>query len=115
MRLRTFTSSGPPRRRALGAAAVAVALGVILGAPAIGADPEPGGGQPPPGTIDDTPDGVVPVDKQPPLGTVDNTPDRVAPVPQQPPNANPDLEGPPTTVVDRSDRGAKNVPGASQE
>lgn len=97
-------------RRTHGLAAGAVVLAVLVGAPAIGVGSSDPGVQPPPGTVDTSPEAAAPVPAQPPAHAKPVKVTKVAPVPRQPVNRNPH-RGPskPTTVVDRSDRGAKNV------
>jgi hypothetical protein len=89
------------------------ASGVLAGAllvagPALGAALARGV-QPPPGTVDNTPDGVVPVGRQPAPGTVDNTPYGVVPVARQPVNPNPDLTGESTQLKNLKETGTKSL------
>lgn len=89
--------AGRRLRRAIAATTVA---GVLLGVTAagvalVGAD----GQQPPPGSVDATPDDVPALGTQPPPGSTDPTPDDVPALGDQPPNPAPDLTGPPTQVV----------------
>jgi hypothetical protein len=90
-----------------GLAAGAAAFAVFIAAPAIGVGSSDPPVQPPPGTVDHSVD-PDPVPAQPPPGTVTRQ-TNASPVPRQPVNRHPDLKGLPTTVVDKSDRGAKNV------
>ncbi len=104
--------AGRTRRRWLAAAIFAVALGGVTtaGVSLVGADGE----QPPPGSVDATPDDVPPLGTQPPPGSSGPATEAGPALGTQPPNPHPDLTGPPTEVVGSEAEGSGRPSGPDE-
>jgi hypothetical protein len=87
-----------------------VLLASFAAAPAIGASVSNDHGVQPSGTVDADIGPLAPVPAQPPADAPAIKVTKVAPVPQQPANLHPEPAGASTTVVDKSDKGRKNLP-----
>jgi hypothetical protein len=93
MGLRRLSRAAPRRT---GIAALAVAGGLALAAPALAqALPGPDSGQPPPGAPAVKVTEIAPIPDQPPAGTPAVKVTEIAPIPNQPANLHPVKAGPP--------------------